>query len=64
MLSREVANSTEKGMKIKACWDSFKQVDDDIVIDLVRTEIEMFEKKQFSWMVQGFPRTKVQALSL
>lgn len=51
-------------MKIKACWDSFKQVDDDIVIDLVRTEIEMFEKKQFSWMVQGFPRTKVQALSL
>ena len=46
-----MANSTEKGMKIKACWDSFKQVDDDIVIDLVRTEIEMFEKKQFSWMV-------------
>ena len=59
-----MSNQTEKGNKIQACWNQFKQVDDDIVIDLVRTEIEMLEKKQFSWMVQGFPRTKVQALSL
>ena len=64
LLRREVTNSTEKGTKIKACWEAFKQVDDDIVIDLVKNEVELWEKKQFSWMVQGFPRTKVQALSL
>ena len=64
LLKREVASKTEKGTKIQACWEAFKQVDDDIVIDLVRTEVEALEKKQFSWMVSGFPRTKVQALSL
>jgi adenylate kinase family enzyme len=40
-----VTNSTEKGTKIKACWEAFKQVDDDIVIDLVKNEIELWEKK-------------------
>jgi len=39
-------------------------VDDDIVIDLVKTEIEGYEKKSQSWIIQGFPRTRVQALSL
>jgi adenylate kinase family enzyme len=34
------------------------------VIDLVKTEIEGFEKKSQSWIIQGFPRTRVQALSL
>jgi len=39
-------------------------VDDDIVIDLVQKEIANFEKKSQSWIIQGFPRTRVQALSL
>ena len=34
------------------------------MIDLVKTEIEGFEKKSQSWIIQGFPRTRVQALSL
>lgn len=39
-------------------------VDDDIVIELVKNEIESYEKKSQSWIIQGFPRTRVQALSL
>lgn len=39
-------------------------VDDSIVIELVKKEIEMCESEKMSWVIQGFPRTKVQALSL
>lgn len=64
LLRREVANKTEQGKRIQECFDNFKFVDDEIVIDLVKKEIDGYEKKQFSWIIQGFPRTKVQALSL
>jgi adenylate kinase len=39
-------------------------VDDEIVINLVKTEIDKCEEQHQSWLVAGFPRTKVQALSL
>ena len=39
-------------------------VDDQIVIDLVQKEIAACEQEKHSWIVQGFPRTKVQALAL
>lgn len=64
LLRREVNNKTEKGARISECFSNFKFVDDEIVIDLVKGEIEAYEKKQFSWIIQGFPRTKVQALAL
>jgi len=34
------------------------------VIELVEKEIQTYEKKAQSWIIQGFPRTRVQALSL
>jgi len=34
------------------------------VIDLIEKEIQGYEKKSQSWIIQGFPRTRVQALSL
>jgi adenylate kinase family enzyme len=39
-------------------------VDDSIVIDLVKKQILSYEKENLSWIIEGFPRTKVQALSL
>ena len=39
-------------------------VDDDIVIKLVKGEIDRAEEAHQSWIITGFPRTKVQALSL
>jgi adenylate kinase len=39
-------------------------VDDNIVIDLVKKQIMQYEKDNQSWIIEGFPRTKVQALSL
>ena len=42
----------------------FVLVDDQIVIDLVQKEIELIEAEKLSWIIQGFPRTKVQSLAL
>ena len=39
-------------------------VDDNIVIELVKTQIKNCEKDNQSWIIEGFPRTKVQALAL
>ena len=39
-------------------------VDDDIVIDLVKKEVMKYEKDNANWIIEGFPRTKVQALAL
>ena len=50
--------------RIQECIDNFAFVDDDIVIDLIGKEIQTHEKKNNSWIIEGFPRTKVQALSL
>jgi adenylate kinase family enzyme len=39
-------------------------VDDDVVIELVKRKIAEIESNGKSWIMSGFPRTKVQALSL
>ena len=37
---------------------------DEIVIKLVKQQIEQFESKQISWIIEGFPRTEAQAIAL
>ena len=34
------------------------------MVDLVEKSVAEFEKKSQSWIISGFPRTRVQALSL
>lgn len=37
---------------------------DSIVIDVVKKKITACEKESKHWIIEGFPRTKVQALAL
>lgn len=39
-------------------------VPDEVVIDVVKAKITACEKECRHWLIDGFPRTKVQALSL
>jgi adenylate kinase len=39
-------------------------VDDNVVLELVKAQVEYFEKDHTSWIIEGFPRTKSQALAL
>ena len=34
-------------------------VPDEIVIDLIKNSILQYEKENQSWIIEGFPRTKV-----
>lgn len=53
-----------QGQRIKEQMMSGALVDDEVVVDLVKKQIDGYEKKNQSWIIEGFPRTKVQASSL
>jgi len=61
---REKDKHTETGKKIHEAQSNFQYVDDKIVIDLITKKIMELEEKKQSWIIQGFPRTKAQALAL
>lgn len=64
LLREHVSAQGPHAKRITQCFNNFQYVDDEIVIELVEKEIQGFEKKSQSWIIQGFPRTRVQALAL
>lgn len=60
-LRAEAEKKTPAGDRILKCSQSFTFVDDSIVIDVVKKEIEEAEKANCSWIIEGFPKTRVQA---
>ena len=63
-MKQEVNKKTELGQKIFKQQKAYQYIDDQIVTDLVKEQIDRAEMKGDSWILQGFPRTKVQALAL
>lgn len=64
LLKAEVAKGSDDGKRISECQKAFKEVDDDIVIRLLKLETDKYQASNESFFVEGFPRTKVQALSM
>jgi len=64
LLKKEVQKQTDNGIKIKKAFDEKKYVEDEVVIQVVKKKIADLEKENKNWVIEGFPRTKVQALSL
>ena len=64
LLTDHVAATGPHAARIQECIDNSQYVDDSIVIELVQKEIAGCEKKQKSWIIEGFPRTRCQAQSL
>lgn len=62
-LRSEVEKGSGAGKSIEKSLKKFKMVDDDIVIDVIHKEIQLAEKANKSWIVEGFPRTRPQALA-
>jgi adenylate kinase len=63
-LRKAAEEKNPTGERIAACLTSFSYIDDDIVIEIMKKEIEEAEKSNTSWILEGFPRTRVQALAL
>ncbi len=64
LLKKEVSKKSDYGKAIAEAQKTYEYPPDDIVIDLVKKQIMAYEKDNVSWIIEGFPRTKVQALSL
>jgi adenylate kinase len=59
----EIKAQTDMGLKVKAFSDSGTLVPDQIVIEMMGARLSQPDTK-LGWILDGFPRTLVQAISL
>lgn len=64
LLLKEVAAKSDHGKIIENCYRELKYVPDEIVVEIVKKQIAAFDKERKSWIIEGFPKTKVQGLAL
>ncbi|XP_010875675.1 GTP:AMP phosphotransferase AK3, mitochondrial isoform X1 [Esox lucius] len=62
LLRSNIKSKTELGLLMKSCIDQGQLVPDDVISRLILTEMRNMD--QSSWLLDGFPRTVVQAESL
>lgn len=71
LLQKEITMHSKYGDVIQKCRKNYGYIPDEIVIDLVTQNIEKCEKEpepddahSAGWILEGFPRTRMQALAL
>ena len=66
LLRKEIQKKSEFGKQIVESRKTYSYVRDEIVIELVKLQIEQLEKDSTgsSWIIEGFPRTRLQAIAL
>jgi len=64
MLRAAVAAGTDTGKVAKEYMDAGKLVSDDIIINVVKERLQQSDCQKKGWLLDGFPRTRVQAESL
>lgn len=55
---------TQIGEEVEQSIKSLGYVRDDLVIEIVKAEIEDLERKKLNYLLEGFPKTRIQALAL
>jgi adenylate kinase len=64
LLRDHVKRGTELGRTAKQYMDSGKLVPDSIIIDIVQDRLSQTDCRNLGWLLDGFPRTRAQALAL
>ena len=64
LLEREINKKLENAHQIEKNYNVHTLVEDDIVIDLVRNKLLNYEEQNTSYIIEGFPRNRVQAIFL
>lgn len=64
LLKKEAAKDSPDGKRIQQAFAQQTFVPDDVVISVVQKKIQTCEKECRHWIIEGFPRTRVQALAL
>ena len=64
LINTEILKAGENSERLSKKVDNQALVDDRTVIELVTARVAECEKESRSYVLEGFPRTKVQALAL
>ena len=64
LLEREISKKLENAHQIEQNYNINALVDDDIVIELVRNQLIKYEEDNVSYIIEGFPRNRTQAIFL
>ena len=65
LITRQITQKNQQyGENIERSLETYSYVKDEIVIKLVKQQIELMEQHQKSWIIEGFPRTEAQAIAL
>jgi adenylate kinase len=64
LLEREISKNNENSEVIKKNLAECRLVDDETVIDLLRNQIIKYEEENISYIIEGFPRNRTQAIFL
>ena len=64
LLEREISKNNENSENIKKNLAECRLVDDETVIDLLRNQIIKYEEENISYIIEGFPRNRTQAIFL
>jgi adenylate kinase len=64
LIEREISKKMENSAKIEKNYNQNRLVDDEIAIDLVRNQLIKYEEENASYIIEGFPRNRNQAIFL
>ena len=64
ILNKEISKKLDIGKKVEPNYKICKLVEDEVVIDLMKQELIRLEKSNTSYIVEGFPRNRIQAMFL
>lgn len=64
ILREQVRLETPVGLSVKKYLDNGALVPDDLIIDVVLAKLNSPECQKTGWLLDGFPRTRAQALAL
>eukprot|EP00658_Telonema_sp_P-2_P007842 TRINITY_DN12923_c0_g1_i1.p1 TRINITY_DN12923_c0_g1~~TRINITY_DN12923_c0_g1_i1.p1 ORF type:complete len:248 (+),score=55.00 TRINITY_DN12923_c0_g1_i1:322-1065(+) len=64
LLREEIAKGSELGLSAKQFMDSGALVPDTVITSLLKNRLSQPDTKSKGWVLDGFPRTRAQAISL
>ena len=64
LINREISKKLDDAKKLEKNYQINKLVDDEILIDLVKNQLIKYEEENLSYIIEGFPRNRNQAIFL
>ena len=64
LLKQEISKQDDTSKNIEKSYNENRLIDDEIVINIIRNQIAKYEDENKSYIIEGFPRNRTQAIFL